>query len=879
MTSLAAGENHSLVLKDDGTVWAWGCNYSGQLGDGTWVSTNRPVQVSDLSEVSAVAGGGNYSLALKNDGAVWAWGTNSQGQLGDGTWTTTNRPVQVVGLSEVTVIAGSGSANGFSLALKNNGTVWAWGCNENGQLGDGTTNNANQPVQVVGLSDVKAIAGGGGANGFSLALKNDGTIWAWGNNTYGQLGDGTTINKVSPIQVVGLSGMSAVAGGQNHSLALKNDGTVWAWGSNGDGQLGDGTKADANRARQTIGLSNIIAIAAGEKFSMAMDRDGTVWAWGSGYYGQLDNGILGYAAEFGLVNGLTEAVSVAGGMYHSMALKNDGTVWAWGYNYYGQLGDGTATDTNHPVQALNLNGILNVAGGMYHSMALRNNGTVWAWGDNTCGQLGDGTTINRIQAVQVSVLADVSVVAAGGYHSLALKNNGAVWAWGTNNYGQLGDGTWTTTNHPVQTVELSGVTVIAGGGGANGFSLALKNDGTVWAWGCNYYGQLGNGTNGSSASTNRPVQVIGLSGMTAISGGGANGFSLALKDDGTVWAWGYNYYGQLGNGTNGSYADTNRPVQVIGLSDVSAVAAGENHSLALKNDGAIWAWGNNTYGQLGDGTLTSTNQPVQVKGLANAIAVAAGDNHSMALRSDGSIVAWGYNEYGQLGKGITPYSLLPLAVPLEPNTPTSLTASDGAYADKVRLSWDAMTNVAGYTIWRSITNATNSAALIAGGITTINYNDTNAVPGGLYYYWVQATNTCGTSPFSSSDSGWRLDISSGVCADYDGDRKADPAIYDEATGTWKIRLSSANYYLIVTTLNGLGGRGWASVSADYDGDRKADPAVYQELTGSWMVLFSKEDYAVQVVLSQFLGGIGYSAMPADYDRCQGRSGGVSTRMG
>jgi len=199
-----------------------------------------------------------------------------------------------------------------------------------------------------------------------------------------------------------------------------------------------------------------------------------------------------------------------------------------------------------------------------------------------------------------------------------------------------------------------------------------------------------------------------------------------------------------------------------------------------------------------------------------------------------------------------------------PPAPQNIVASDGTYVDKVALSWSTASEATGYQVWRHTANDSSAATLI-GTAVQANYYDVNPAVGMLYYYWVKATNIVGASAFSSYDSGWRASMSAGVCADYDGDGKADPAIYDEATGTWRIRLSSDNYSLVVTTLSGLGGRGMASVTADYDGDNKADPAVYQETTGRWAILLSSENYEVLVVLTQPLGGPGYSGMPADYD--------------
>ncbi|TLZ71770.1 MAG: RCC1 repeat-containing protein, partial [Methanobacteriota archaeon] len=246
-----------------------------------------------------------------------------------------------------------------------------------------------------------------------------------------------------------------------------------------------------------------------------------------------------------------------------------------------------------------------VANGLSNTVS----GTVLAWGDNVDGQLGNGTFTTSNTPVEVSGLTGVTAIAAGGafnHHSLALKSDGTVWAWGANSAGQLGNGSFTGSNTPVQTSGINGVTAIAGG---QLHSLALKSDGTVWAWGFNLDGQLGNGTNTTTYpyGLDTPVQVLGLTGVIAIAGGGAH--SLALKSDGTVWAWGQNNKGQLGNG---SFTGSNTPVQTSGISGVTAIAGGVSHSLALKSDGTVWAWGYNGGGELGNGTYTDNNTPVEV---------------------------------------------------------------------------------------------------------------------------------------------------------------------------------------------------------------------------------------------------------------------------
>lgn len=325
----------------------------------------------------------------------------------------------------------------------------------------------------------------------------------------------------------------------------------------------------------------------------------------------------------------------------SLFLSSDGTLWAMGYNEYGQLGDGTFNNTNKPEVILASN-VVTVAAGYQHSLFLKSDGSLWAMGGNTYGQLGDGTFNNTNQPEEI-VTNDVTAIAAGGGQSLFVKSDGSLWAMGENTFGQLGDGTLNRTNRPEEIVSGNVVAIAAGAQ----FTLFLKSDGSLWAMGYNYFGQLGDGTDGARASRNQPEQII-ASGVTAIAAGAYH--SLFLKSDGSLWAMGYNAYGQLGDGTLNVH--TNQPKEIL-ASNVVAVAAGAQHSLFLKNDGSLWATGDNVYGELGDGTFPGTNQPQEIVA-ENVIAIAAGDYHSLFLKSDGSLWAVGGDMYGQLGDGFSP---------------------------------------------------------------------------------------------------------------------------------------------------------------------------------------------------------------------------------
>jgi alpha-tubulin suppressor-like RCC1 family protein len=340
----------------------------------------------------SLAGGAAHSAKINANGTVSFWGDN----LGTSYINGSNQVKILTG-----VIALSSLEN-TTLALKSDGTVWAWGYNATGQLGDGTKTNRKDPVQVKGLTGVKAVAAG---CNHSLALKNDGTVWAWGYNGYGQLGTGTTTNSYIPVKVKGLTNVVQIQAGRSHSIALKADGTVWGWGYNGAGHMADGTNINRLEPIQIQGLSDIVWISSEACTNYALKADGTLWAWGVNRYGTIGDGTSGTSAHKYYVVQLPElkgVVSVATGRYHTLFLKNDGTVWSTGNNGYGQLGIGNYTSKTKPVQVQGLANIVGITCGERHSFAVSADGTIYAWGANEKGQLGDGTTTTRVSPVKVS---------------------------------------------------------------------------------------------------------------------------------------------------------------------------------------------------------------------------------------------------------------------------------------------------------------------------------------------------------------------------------------------------------------------------------------------------------------------------------------------
>lgn len=348
--AMGVGWLHTVALCGDSTAMAWGMNDEGQLGNGTNTNNITPVSVRSLNGIIEITAGGAHCLGLKSDGTVWSWGKNTSGELGNGTNIDTNVPRQVNSLTGSFTAVAAGV--GHSLALRNDGTVWSWGLNNEGQLGNGTSTNSNVPQQIITLNHIISIATGWH---HSLALKDDGTLWAWGWNQNGQLGNGAYVDSNIPIQVNSIiGGISKIAGGLHHSMVLKNDGSVWCWGDNYSGELGNGSNIASSVPVQVSGANNITSIVAGCDYSLALKSDGTVWAWGSNDYLQLGNGTYANSDIPVQVSFLTGITSIAGRYSSSIAAKNDGTFWAWGRNDYGQLGDGTTASSNVPVQVIGL---------------------------------------------------------------------------------------------------------------------------------------------------------------------------------------------------------------------------------------------------------------------------------------------------------------------------------------------------------------------------------------------------------------------------------------------------------------------------------------------------------------------------------------------
>jgi alpha-tubulin suppressor-like RCC1 family protein len=609
----------------------------------TACATNCPTPTPTIvpaAKQQRIAAGFGHTCIINSSGGVQCWGDNQYGQLGNGTTTDSPDPVSVIGLTSG--VAAIGAAEFLTCALTTSGAVKCWGDNFDGQVGDGTAGGIRtSPVTVSGLTS-GVIALSVGMWRHNCVVTAAGNVKCWGNNDFSQIGDGTggtgdigivddyraTPTLVCAVGGCGggaLSGIVSVSAGAAHTCALTTTGAMKCWGWNLFSQLGDGTTTQRNAPVNVNGKgSGVARIAAGLFDTCAVTTARALKCWGD------------YASiQSPDVPGLGSGVAtVSMGTIHTCAVTTAGAVQCWGSNGSGQLGDGTTSDsTYYPVGVVGLDeGVVSVtAAAGVHTCAFTVQDVLLCWGSNRETQLGIGITSYRPSPVEVQGLgAAISAIGLGGQHSCAITNAGGLKCWGLSNYGQLGSTTAADFRPLPGDVAGLGTTVTSVVGGDQQ-TCALTAAGGVKCWG-----------NGSTT----PSDVSGLtSGVTMIAAGRLHTCALV---GGGVKCWGTNTSGQLGNGT---LVNSGTPVNVSGLSSgVAAISSGGRHTCALNTGGGVKCWGENEFGQVGDGSTTDRNTPADVSSLSSGIAaVATGGDHTCAVTTGGGVKCWGNNQVGQGG--------------------------------------------------------------------------------------------------------------------------------------------------------------------------------------------------------------------------------------
>ena len=589
--AISTSLSHTLALDTEGRVYAWGSDNYGQLGQGRAINKASPVLVAGLPAATHIALA-DHALAVDTSKQVWSWGDNScGGQLGPREASVTSKAARVIGATNMTRVA---AGQCFSLALKTDGAVWAWGL----VPGYGSGTNLRQLAGLAGVTQIVA-----GFN-HALALKSDGTVLAFGENANGQLGLGSTGAPQQAVAIPGLTGVTMLAAGHELSLALKSTGEVLYWG-----KRWDNVQVSAPTALPAPG-GTVVAIALGDFVPVVARSDGSVMRFG----------ITSGAWE--AVTGLSGITRLAAALTGTFGIDATGQLFATGSNTSGQLGQGSTNAISGvvPVPSFADADAIVASGSSASMLALKRDGTVWFWGADTAGQSGDGAASHSSVPMLVSIPATIKQVAAGDRFSVALDTTGKVWGWGDNRAAAFGIPLVSRSTPALIPLSVSPtvfVQAIAAGG--PGTVLYLFSAGDV-----EISGPLANGM---------PMTVPQLFGIVGVAAG--SGSAYALAGDGKVYAWGSNASGELGNG---STTASTTPVAVSGLSGVTKIAAGGNRAAAVTSDGKVWSWGS---GVLGNGTAGGSLVPVAATGVIDAAAVAVGSAATLVLRAAGGLQAWG----------------------------------------------------------------------------------------------------------------------------------------------------------------------------------------------------------------------------------------------
>ena len=632
--TIAAGTNHTLVIKSDLSLWAAGNNSYGQLGAGKTTENSEGVRV--LSNVISASANDNTSFAIDSNGVLYGWGSNSFGQaVPDSSDSYIYTPTKVLD-NVMSVSAGAT----HTVAITNDGKLYGWGSNAYGELGF-TKNSVKNGKTLISTGIVSAAAG----DNFTVMVNNEGSLLSCGSNEYGQLGLNSAASLRAYVTTALVSGAAAVAAGNQHMLVLKTDGTVWAAGRNNCGQLGN----DSNNYSASLvdtGLNNIKSVFAGGNSSGAINTSGRLYSWGENTSGQLHNGKNENQKTPSAVT--TGVVSIAYGEHHSVMLKNNGYVSTVGEGSGGELFYFSNSSVLKPEKVLK--NMVSIAAGTDHFVALDENGRVYTWGNNDCGQLGTNDYNMRSKPTEVLIGGKASKIWAGKKVTFIQMEDGRVYCFGDNSRGLLGtSSSEKRVCRPTMNIYLTDYKNIEQICVGDGFCIALM-DGSIYGWGNGGTGRLMDYT----GFVENPLELyIGSIGEIKEIAAGDN-HCLALSTSGRLYGWGANSLRQLGMDTKERYLSEPIEIEVKDKNDnailFNNIAAASAHSIAISTDGSVWVWGSNAYGQLGTDT-TRIKDPKSI--YVSAETVVAGEKACGLITNRGYVMMSGDNKNGALGTGNT----------------------------------------------------------------------------------------------------------------------------------------------------------------------------------------------------------------------------------
>jgi alpha-tubulin suppressor-like RCC1 family protein len=544
--------------------------------------------------------------------------------------------------------------------FNNNGQIWSWGRNLEGQLGNNSTINQSTPVSIFGLRTFCSISSG---IKHSLGIDYKGQVWGWGYGKQGQLGNNTLIEySCTPISVQGdKKTFCSIKGGDNYTISLDNHGQIWGWGYNVKGQIGDNSTTDQSTPVSVYGVrKTFCSIGNCYSTSFGIDYTGQVWGWGNNYNGEIGNNDSGDVYTPISIKGNKKTFcKIIGGQYHSISIDYTGQVWGWGYNIFGQIGNDSTNQERTPVSIYGeKKTFCSITASKLHSLGIDYKGQIWGWGYNNEGQLGNNSTVSERTPVSVHIgNKTFCSISTGPSHSIAIDKNGEVWGWGSNYDGQLGIYNLTYFSIPTFITNRKKTKLIA----TAGWSSFYIKDGQIWGWGNNYSGTLGNN---STVNKSTPISIQGNQ-KTFCNITAAWYNTNAIDFNGQVWSWGSNSIGGLGNN---STINESTPVSIYGrkktfCSITTNKNKGDNYIISLEYTGQMWSWGSNSVGGLGNNSTINESTPVSIHGNKKTFcAIGNGDQHTIAIEYTGQMWSWGYNNTGQLGNNSTNNELTPVSI-------------------------------------------------------------------------------------------------------------------------------------------------------------------------------------------------------------------------
>jgi alpha-tubulin suppressor-like RCC1 family protein len=645
------GDDHSVFLCSDGTVYSCGYNFDGQLGLGNNNNYYTPTQITDISNVSAISCGRDHTLFLCSNGTVYSCGDNNDGQLGLDDYDDRNIPTQITDVSNVLKIA---AGSRFSMFLLNNGSIYGTGLNEDGQLGVGDKNDYTVPTPVILSNFSSTVVSISSGRYHTLFLCSDGSVYGAGRNNDGQIGLESTSDYDTPTQIDPTyfsSNVGMIFCGYVNSFFVCMDGNVYGTGDNENGELGiDTISTEATPVQITffsVNNKTVNYIAAHNQFTIFICSDRNVYGCGDNTNGRVGDGSVELILEPTIYSFSKTITYFTAGQRHSLYLCNDGTVYSCGYGGTGALGLGDNLDVSGLTQITyftdNSKTVSKIALTKYTetSIFLCSDGTVYGCGDNYFGQLGLGDYNSRNVPTQITDLSNIIDIACAGYSSFFIDNTGNAYSCGYNYSNQLGYSTVDYRSYTPLSIDLSNIERIEAG---VYHTLFLLNDGTVYSIGENNYGQLGLGyVNDVSTLT----QITDLSNISHISAYRYR--TLFLCNDGTVYGVGSNYNGELGLGDT---TDRTIITQITDLSNISKISSGDGHSLFLDGSGNVYGCGSNSNAQLGllktEDQIINNNSvwtPIQITVGASKVVsnIFTGEYQSAFLCDDNTLYICGEN--------------------------------------------------------------------------------------------------------------------------------------------------------------------------------------------------------------------------------------------